>query len=240
MKKAVSLAIALAAVAISVVPARAHVTVKPAEAVAGGFQTFTLQVPNERDDASTIKLQVRFPQSFAFVSFQDVDGWKRDVKTVKFDEPVEAFGQEVTEGVGTVAWTGGRIGPGEFELFPFSAGPVPSGEIAFEAIQTYDSGEVVRWTGAADADQPAPRALGVDLGAEEGQGELSVIADLQGDVADLRSGLQAANDHMAGRRSEGSDDDEGSDALPLAVAGAGTGLGLIALLVALGSRRREG
>ena len=68
---------------------------------------------------------------------------------------IEAFGEEVTEGVGTVTFSGGEVEPGEFVRFPFSVGPVPAGEIEVKAIQTYDSGEVVRWIGPADGDEPA-------------------------------------------------------------------------------------
>src|SRR5918992_1428397 len=96
----------------------------------------------------------------------------------RVDAPIEAFGEEVTEGTGTVTWSGGRIEPGEFETFAFSAGPVPEGEMSFPALQTYDSGEVVRWTGPPDAEEPAARVNLFDLGTEEGQGELAVLAEL--------------------------------------------------------------
>ena len=52
-----------------------------------------------------------------------------------------------------------EVGPGEFDEFGFSARmPEGEGPIVFEAIQTYDSGEVVRWVGPADADEPMPTA----------------------------------------------------------------------------------
>lgn len=204
-------------------PAFAHVTVQPEEATAGGFQTFVVQVPNERDDASTIKVEVQFPQSFAFVSFQDVEGWRREVTTVEFDEPIEAFGEEVTEGTGTVTWSGGRIEPSEFETFAFSAGPVPEGDMEFKAIQTYDSGEVVRWIGPADAEQPAAHVTGLDLGLEEGEGELSAMADLRDQVATLQA------------RPASSEADEGSD-LGVILGGTALALGVVALVIALSRR----
>ena len=33
----------------------------------------------------------------------------------------------------------------------------PGTSLTFKALQTYDDGEVVRWIGAPDADEPAPR-----------------------------------------------------------------------------------
>ena len=176
--------------------ALAHVTVKPNEVVAGGFQTFFVQVPNEKDNASTTKVEIEFPQAFASVSFQPKPGWKRTVKMVKFDEPIEAFGEQVTEGVGTVTWSGGEIAPGEFETFYFSAGAVPEGELVFPALQTYSDGDVVRWIGPPDSDEPAPVVRALDLGLEEGQGELSAIAAL-GDGAPADPGDDAEDEEGA-------------------------------------------
>jgi hypothetical protein len=55
---------------------------------------------------------------------------------------------------------GGIIRPDQFEEFPLSV-RVPDGtpgdELVFKAIQTYRGGEKVRWTGAPDAETPAPR-----------------------------------------------------------------------------------
>ena len=202
--------------------ASAHVTVKPNEVVAGGFQTFFVQVPNERDDASTTKVEIEFPHAFASVSFQPKPGWKRTVKMVTFDEPIEAFGEEVTEGVGTVTWSGGEIAPGEFETFYFSAGTVPEGELVFPSLQTYSSGEVVRWIGPPDSDEPAPVVRAIDLGLAEGQGELSAIA--------------AVSD-QAGPADDEADDDGAPVLEYLAVA-----IAVLALIVSLtrfGSRRAQ-
>ncbi|HWL64663.1 MAG TPA: YcnI family protein, partial [Actinomycetota bacterium] len=181
-----------------------------------------VQVPNERDDASTIKIELELPQVFAFASFQDVSGWNRTEETVEFDEPIEAFGEEVTEGIGSVTWEGAVIGPGEFERFAISVGPVPTGPIEFKAIQTYDSGEVVRWIGPADSDEPAPVVNGIDLGVEEGQGQLAALAD-----------IKAQLDALAAPEEEDSTYDSGSLLLP----GAALVVSLIALLVAFTRKR---
>jgi uncharacterized protein YcnI len=182
MKKALAVVAAAAIVALPATSALAHVTVQPREAIAGGFQTFVIQVPNERDDAATTKIEVQFPPVFADVSFQPKPGWNVDIETVQFDQPIEAFGEEVTEGVGTVTISGGRIEPDQFETFPFSVGPLPEGDLEFKAIQTYDSGEVVRWVGPADADAPAPHVQSLTLDIEEGQGQLAAVAELQQQV----------------------------------------------------------
>ena len=87
------------------------------------------------------------------------------------DEPLVVFDEEITEVVGTVTWSGGEVGPGEFTEFGFSARtPDQPTTLEFPAIQTYDSGEVIRWIGLPDSEEPAALVRGVDIGAEEGEG----------------------------------------------------------------------
>ena len=163
-------AIAAAAVAALALPAvaAAHVTVNPPEWKAEGFARFAIRVPTERRDASTTKISVKLPEGVFFVSFQPKPGWKREVKMAKLDEPVDLLGDKVTERVDTVTWSGGRIMPGEFDEFGMSLRmPEQEGrEIAFPAVQTYSSGEVVRWIGEPDAEQPAPRVKVLPAAAE--------------------------------------------------------------------------
>lgn len=164
-------------------PAMAHVTVQPNEQVVGSFARFVVRVPNERPDASTIKIDVEFPP-LAFVSFQDVPGWERTVEMRTLDEPLEVFGEQITEVVGTVTWEGGEIEPNEFEEFGFSARmPETQETLEFPAIQTYDSGEVVRWIGPTDSEEPAALVQVLDIGAGEDEGELAVLARTSREVA---------------------------------------------------------
>src|SRR3712207_2710528 len=98
---------AIAAFALAVVPAAApaHVTLQPAEVPAGEFKRLDVRVPNERDDASTIKVQVKFPAGFIFVSHEPVPGWEAKVQMAKLDEPVEVFGEPHSEQVDTITFT---------------------------------------------------------------------------------------------------------------------------------------
>jgi uncharacterized protein YcnI len=111
-------------VALAPTPALAHVTVQPNEATAGSFARFVVRVPNERDDAATTKVEVQLPEALTSVSFQPETGWTRTVERKDLAEPVEVFGERVTQYVAAVTWEGGRIEPGEFEEFGFSA-PCP-------------------------------------------------------------------------------------------------------------------
>ncbi|HEY8589663.1 MAG TPA: YcnI family protein [Naasia sp.] len=142
--------------------ASAHVTVNPAAAEPGSYSQLTFRVPNERDDAGTVKLEVALPTEtpFAYVSYEPVPGWTATVVTTEFDEPVEVNGNELTEAVTSIVWEaegGVQIEPGQFVSFPISVGPVPDVDsIALPATQTYSSGEVVEWAEDADGELPAP------------------------------------------------------------------------------------
>jgi uncharacterized protein YcnI len=221
-------------------PAWAHVTVQPSEGIADSFSAFVVRVPNERDNASTTKIQLQFP-TLTSVSFQDVAGWTRQIKMKKLDEPIEVFGEPVTEVVGTVTWSGGTIEPGEFAEFPFSAHlPAEETDLEFPAIQTYSNGEVVRWIGPADADEPAAH-VGVlelgELGADVGQ--LGTVHNITHELEELTvqvEELQTAVDDQPATATDDEGDEEDSDTLPLILGIAGVALGLIALVVAISKR----
>jgi uncharacterized protein YcnI len=143
--------------------AGAHVTVQPSNAPAGGFARLDVRVPNERDDKGTIKVDVQMPPGVAFASYEPVPGWTTKVTREQLDEPIDVHGEEVTEQVTRVTWTGdprrgGIIEPGQFRDFGLSL-RVPDGDpgskLTFKALQTYQGGEVVRWIGPEDADEPA-------------------------------------------------------------------------------------
>jgi periplasmic copper chaperone A len=152
-------------VALLAAPAAAHVTVDPSEAAKGGFAKVSFRVPNERDDAGTTQVEVEFPADhpIPFVSVKPKPGWTANVERAPLPEPVEEEGEEITEAVSRITWTGGRVGPGEFDDFEVSMGPLPddADELVFRALQTYENGEVVRWieetpAGGEEPEFPAP------------------------------------------------------------------------------------
>ncbi len=59
-----------------------------------------------------------------------------------------------------ITWTAtaGGIAPGQYEDFSVSAGQAPAqaGAVVFKTLQTYSSGEVVRWIQVASAQDPNP------------------------------------------------------------------------------------
>ncbi|WP_445524879.1 YcnI family copper-binding membrane protein [Streptomyces cyslabdanicus] len=165
--------VAAAAVAGSAVlalsaPAFAHVTVQPeGSAAKGGYAVVDFKVPNERDNASTTKVEVNFPTDHPLASVmpQPVTGWKINVTKSQLDKPLEMHGKKISEAVTKVTWTadGQGIEPGFFQKFPVSVGTLPedADQLVFKAIQTYSNKEVVRWIevpqkGQAEPDNPAP------------------------------------------------------------------------------------
>lgn len=241
MKKLVVAAAGATLAVLMAAPAFAHVTIQPNEAIVGSFSRFVVRVPNESEGASTIEVRVELPP-LAFPSFEPKDGWERRERTGEFDEPIDAFGEEITEGVTSVTWSGGQIGPGEFAEFGFSVRmPAEPTTLEFKAVQTYDDGEVVRWTGAPDSDQPAPLLTTYDIGAEEGEGQLAVIARLSATVAELEEQVASdggASSAEADSESDDAEDDDDND-LGVVLGGAGLGLGGIALILALIAMRRK-
>ncbi|MFL9656751.1 YcnI family protein [Streptomyces sp. PB17] len=149
-------------------PAFAHVSVQPeGTAAKGGYAVVDFKVPNERDNASTTKLEVSFPTDHPLASVmpQPVPGWKADVTKAKPAKPLESHGKQITEVVTKVTWTadGKGVEPGYFQKFPVSIGALPedADQLVFKAIQTYSNKEVVRWIevpqeGQEEPETPAP------------------------------------------------------------------------------------
>jgi uncharacterized protein YcnI len=140
--------------------ATAHVTVNPGEAPAGGFAKLDFRVPNEQDTAVTTKLEVQLPTDtpLVFVSVMPHPGWTYAIEKTKLATPIKQEGEEITEVVSKITWSGGTIKPGEFDDFSVSVGALPAKatSLTFKAIQTYDNGDVVRWIEEAAKGQPEP------------------------------------------------------------------------------------
>ncbi|SDJ27690.1 Uncharacterized protein YcnI [Actinokineospora alba] len=158
--------VAGAAMLVGAHTALAHVSVSADGAVPGKYTKATFRVPNEKETASTVRLEVTFPADHPFgrASVAPPAGWTATVKTRKLDVPVSHHGgAKLTEGVESITWEGGEIKPGEFAEFPVSFGPLPADadRLVFKALQTYSDGDVVRWIetprdGAPEPEYPAP------------------------------------------------------------------------------------
>lgn len=157
--------------------AGAHITVNPEEVPAGSFPRMDVRVPNEIAEAATDKVEVSLPDGIIFASYEPVPGWEAKVKMEKLDEPVEAYGETYKEQVGSITWTAtdpdAGIGGGQFRDFGLEVGvPGEAGDVlTFPAVQTYDNGEVVRWIGDPDSEEPAPTVTLAEAGEEHSHSE---------------------------------------------------------------------
>jgi uncharacterized protein YcnI len=148
---------------VAVSAASAHVTVHPNALPADGFTVININVPSEEPTASTVKVDVQFPNGVYTASPAAMPGWKAVVITKKLSKPVEVEpGESVSSRVDRIVFSGGRIAPERFLSFPVSI-KVPDAKagsvLTFKAVQTYSSGKVVRWIGAPSSEEPAPQVL---------------------------------------------------------------------------------
>lgn len=230
-------------------PAAAHVTVSAAKAEQGGFSTFTLQVPNERDNAGTNRVEVTMPPDhpLAFVSVKPTPGWTATLERSPLAEPFEAFGEEVTESVSKITFEGGPLQPGQFEQFLVSAGPLPEDvdRLEFPAVQTYDNGDVQRWIeetpeGGEEPEFPAPVLELTSASTEGAQGDAAEESGAEPAAAgtDAATVETASGADLAAASSAGLEDDV-DQARTFGIVGIVVGgLGLLTAGAALASRRR--
>ncbi|GAA2764456.1 YcnI family protein [Streptomyces paradoxus] len=243
--KASRIAAAGAAAGITVLalsaPAFAHVSVQPeGTAAKGGYAVVNFKVPNERDDASTTKLEVTFPSDHPLASVmpEPMPGWKIEVTKSKLDKPLEMHGEKITEAVTKVTWTadGKGIEPGYFEKFPLSVGQLPedTDELVFKALQTYSNKEVVRWIevpqkGQEEPDNPAP-VLELSAASEDGHHDSAAGDDSDAKSAEKASAETAASDST-------SSDSTDTTARVLGIVGIVVGAAGVAYGVLAGRRR---
>ncbi|MGW1722672.1 YcnI family copper-binding membrane protein [Streptomyces sp. NPDC002306] len=231
-------------------PAFAHVSVQPeGTAAKGGYAVVDFKVPNERDNASTTKLEVTFPADHPLASVmpQPLAGWKVQVTKSKLDKPLEMHGEKISEAVTKVTWTadGKGIEPGYFQKFPLSIGALPedTDELVFKAIQTYSNKDVVRWIevqedGAEEPENPAP-VLQLSAASEGGHSHGSAGAEetsTKTDDAKAEDAKAAASSAEAAEPADSSD----TTARVLGVVGIVIGVAGVAYGVTAGRRRGAG
>ncbi|MFD8260017.1 YcnI family protein [Streptomyces griseoluteus] len=233
-----AVAVAGATVLAVSVPAFAHVSVQPeGTAAKGGYATVDFKVPNERDNASTTKVEVNLPAEHPLASVmpQPVPGWSVKVTRSKLDKPLTVHGEKIGEAVTKVTWTadGKGIQPGYFQKFPLSLGALPedTDQLVFKAIQTYSNKEVVRWIevpqeGQDEPENPAP-TLALSAATDDHHGTGAADDDAKGGDKDDAHQEAAA----------GSDGGTDTTARVLGVVGIVTGVAGVAYGVLAGRRR---
>lgn len=167
------LLVAVVAVLVAIPGAAwAHVTVAADNPAPGSFTVYTVRVPNESDTAATVRIELQLPESLASARYQPKPGWDLSIQN------------------GVFVADGGPIAPGEFEEF-YLQGRNPEEEttLTFPAIQIYDDGEEVAWTGEAGSDTPASQVQISSEGSEGGSDPLTLAALVLGAVGTLLGGV---------------------------------------------------
>ncbi|MEU7422109.1 YcnI family protein [Streptomyces sp. NPDC040750] len=232
---AAAAAVAGAAVLTLSAPAFAHVTVQPeGSAAKGGYAVVDFKVPNERDDASTTKLEVSLPTDHPIASVmpEPIPGWTVKVTKSKLDKPLTMHGEKIDEAVSMVTWTadGKGVQPGYFQKFPLSVGALPedADQLVFKAIQTYSDKEVVRWIEVQRKGQDEPQNPAPVL-------ELTASTDGHHGSAAAKDASDKTEDTAAA--DSGSDDGSDTTARVLGVVGIVVGLAGVGYGVVAGRRR---
>jgi uncharacterized protein YcnI len=230
-RAAIVCAAATACVALSALPALAHITITPGSAKAGSAAVLTFHVPDEEARAYVTRVDMQVPTDhpIAQLLVEPVAGWTISVRTVTLAKPLVTDDGQFTQAVSEVIWSGGRIAPGQFQDFSLSADPLPANvtQLVFKAIQTYSNGDVVRWIdvpapGQAEPDHPAP-VLALTAAAPG-------TAGTDGTGAAAGTAAPSASAAVAG-----------SDATARAIGASGAAIGLLGLVLAgLSWRRARG
>jgi uncharacterized protein YcnI len=165
----------------------AHVTIDPPQVAKDRFARLAFRVPNEREDAVITHFRVRLPAEhpIRYVSVRPLPGWAYQVETAPPPKPARGGGDELTDVVSGLTWTGGKIAPGEFEEFVVSLGPLPhdTDQLLFPATQTYDDGAVVHFDkGRERSGHPAPAVTLLGPIPSEPVGKSSGSAATQSDL----------------------------------------------------------
>jgi uncharacterized protein YcnI len=138
-----SLALAAALLLACAATAFAHAVVFPPEAPVGAYQKYVLRVPNERGFPTT-RVHLAFPPGVRVISFDEVPGWALD-----------AVSSDGGATFTSATWTG-TLPVGRFVEFAFiGVNPGEPTTLKWDAVQEYDDGTVVEWTGPVESSTPA-------------------------------------------------------------------------------------
>lgn len=193
--------------------AAAHVTVVAPGASQGGYSVLTFRVPTESETAGTTALTVQLPD-LRSARTEPMPGWTATVEK-----------NPDTQLATSVTWTadpGVQVGPGQFQQFVLSAGPLPEQEeVTFPAVQTYSDGQVVAWDQVAEGDEE-PEKPAPSLTLAQGSG------DAHGDAHSTESTTDTAT-------TAANDDGSATDATARWLGGIGLVLGALGAALGLGA-----
>jgi uncharacterized protein YcnI len=222
--------ICAALAALIVVPAAtAHVTASPAE-LSTGYTYTQFSVPHGCDGSATTSISIEIPAGIANVAPEVVAGWEIETQEGALPEPVNIFGEETTEGITQVTWTGGPLPDPHLQRFGLSfyaSDSLADQTVYWPVVQQCENG-VNRWIEipVEGEEEPEEPAAGISFlaSASEGEEEPAEETAATGDAsADEATPVPAAS----------SDDssDRANFALVLGALGLVAGLAALALVL---------
>ncbi len=121
--------------------AAAHATVRTdagtSESLVGKYETYRLQVPVEKELATT-QIKLIIPKGVSIGTFMQTPGWQRSLE------------RDASGALLSVTWKG-TLEPMEFVRFLFSMrNPAEATELKWAVYQTYADGTVVAWDDSSD------------------------------------------------------------------------------------------
>jgi periplasmic copper chaperone A len=217
------------------VAVQAHVTANPSTLPAEGYGKIDLSVGHGCEDSPTTSVTVQMPDEVQSATPQVVPGWKITTKEGKLAKPYDSDGEQVTDGVREITWSGGRLDPHQLEVFGLNVKVSGSAgdNIAFKTVQKCVKGanNWVEIPVEGEEEPPEPAPMVELLAAEDGQGASGSDAQEQGG--------QSEEVALQNTSAPTEADDDGASTMLVVIALVVGALGLATGLVALLTARRR-
>jgi uncharacterized protein YcnI len=180
----------MASIMMLTTPASAHVEVGSDKASPGAQNvTLTFHVPNEHAPATTVGIRIVLPAGHPLIGVRASaqHGFTATVKTRHQPTAIPGPDGPVVDVASEVDFTNGHISGTDEPAFTISVRQLPSdaATLTFKTLQTYSTGDIVRWIeiaadGAPEPEHPAPvlslGARGVATASTTGPGVTAASA----------------------------------------------------------------
>jgi uncharacterized protein YcnI len=136
--------------------AHAHVTIAPASAPAGAYQTLVFKVGHGCDGSATTGITVQLPEGVTAKPMPK-PGWTISLAEGRLAAPLQQHGKTVATAVREITWRGGPLPDAYYDEFTVQAKlPDAPGRYVFKVGQQCEKGRV-DWADVAPADGPAAK-----------------------------------------------------------------------------------
>jgi periplasmic copper chaperone A len=167
MLKAHHWCFAIAAAALALSSASAHVTLENRQATIGSSYKAVFEVPHGCAGSATIKIRVQIPEGVIAAKPMPKAGWNVEVIKGKYAADYDYHGAKLSDGVKEVVWSGGKLPDDNYDEFVIhtylTAALKPNTNLYFPVVQECEQG-ISRWidippdgeAAAHDSKSPAP------------------------------------------------------------------------------------